>query len=56
MSAPRVTVTDNTDDQRYEIRLDGELAGFAERPRAQWSGGRPSTCSKVDPADLVVSA
>jgi predicted GNAT family acetyltransferase len=30
MSATQVTVTDNSADRRYEIRLDGELAGFAE--------------------------
>jgi uncharacterized protein len=30
MSAAQVTITDNTGDQRYEIHLDGELAGFAE--------------------------
>lgn len=30
MSAPQIAVTDNPDAQRYEIRLDGELAGFAE--------------------------
>lgn len=30
MSAAQVTVTDNAGAQRYEIHLDGELAGFAE--------------------------
>lgn len=25
-----ITVSDNADEQRYEVRLDGELAGFAQ--------------------------
>ena len=28
MSAAQITVTDNPDEARYEIRSDGELAGF----------------------------
>jgi uncharacterized protein len=28
MSATQVTVADNADEARYEIRVDGELAGF----------------------------
>ncbi len=28
MSAAQITVADNTDQKRYEIRSDGELAGF----------------------------
>jgi predicted GNAT family acetyltransferase len=28
MSAPQITVADNPDEARYEIRSDGELAGF----------------------------
>jgi predicted GNAT family acetyltransferase len=28
MSAVQVTIADNTDGRRYEIRVDGELAGF----------------------------
>jgi predicted GNAT family acetyltransferase len=27
---PPVTVTDNADDERYEIRVGGELAGFLQ--------------------------
>jgi uncharacterized protein len=30
MSTAQAAVTDNADEQRYEIHLDGELAGFAE--------------------------
>lgn len=31
MSAePTVVVTDNADAQRYEVRVDGEVAGFAQ--------------------------
>ena len=29
------TVTDNADSARYEIRVDGELAGFAEYHRSR---------------------
>ncbi len=28
MNATQITVTDNADGERYEIRSDGELAGF----------------------------
>lgn len=37
MSAgPEIAVTDNRDEQRYEIRVGAELAGFAQyRPRAE---------------------
>jgi predicted GNAT family acetyltransferase len=28
MSATQVTIADNTDGRRYEVRSDGELAGF----------------------------
>jgi predicted GNAT family acetyltransferase len=30
MSAAQITVTDNADDERYEVRVDGELAGVAQ--------------------------
>ena len=40
-------VTENTEEQRYEIRVDGELAGFAE-----WRGRervRAFTHTEIDP-------
>jgi predicted GNAT family acetyltransferase len=30
MSAAQITVVDNTDGERYEIRVDDELAGFVQ--------------------------
>jgi predicted GNAT family acetyltransferase len=30
MSAAQITVADNTDRERYEIRVDGKLAGFVK--------------------------
>jgi uncharacterized protein len=30
MDEPRIEIADNADEQRYEVRLDGELAGFAQ--------------------------
>ena len=43
-----VDVTDNAEQDRYEIRLDGELAGFAQYTRR---GGRTLfTHTEIDPA------
>ncbi|HYN97807.1 MAG TPA: GNAT family N-acetyltransferase [Pilimelia sp.] len=42
-----ISVADNPERQRFEIRLDGELAGFAEyRPR---DGALAFTHTEVDP-------
>jgi len=30
MAEPEVTIADNPEEQRYEIRVDGDLAGFAQ--------------------------
>ena len=44
----RVEVTDNVDSERYEVRLDGELAGFAQYVRR---GGRTLFVhTEIDPA------
>ncbi|SFN05601.1 MULTISPECIES: GNAT family N-acetyltransferase [Actinomadura] len=41
-------ITDNAGKSRYEIRLDGELAGFAEYERGE--GAVVFTHTEVDPA------
>jgi predicted GNAT family acetyltransferase len=41
-------VTDNREDERFEIRVDGELAGTAEYVRRP--GLRAHTHTRIDPA------